>query len=153
MSTENKKGGFWSWLGLGKKQETPEATQTLPSTETSDNIEQVEEIKSEIDPQIEQTESAVISDEISSSTTSDTPATFSPTLDETDAQHVKTDEGDDVQSAFQQAEEETKTEDCLEETDSVASALTSDEDVKLAAPTPSQPQEQEKRVKVGFLAV
>ncbi|EJS87059.1 hypothetical protein AAUPMB_15405, partial [Pasteurella multocida subsp. multocida str. Anand1_buffalo] len=35
MSTENKKGGFWSWLGLGKKQETPEATQTLPSTETS----------------------------------------------------------------------------------------------------------------------
>lgn len=77
MSTENKKGGFWSWLGLGKKQETPEATQTLPSTETSDNIEQVEEIKPEVEPQIEQTESAVISDEISSSTTSDTPATFS----------------------------------------------------------------------------
>ncbi|EJS87474.1 hypothetical protein AAUPMC_15810, partial [Pasteurella multocida subsp. multocida str. Anand1_cattle] len=42
---------------------------------------------------------------------------------------------------------------CLEETDSVASALTSDEDVKLAVLTPSQPQEQEKRVKVGFLAV
>ncbi len=153
MSTENKKGGFWSWLGLGKKQETPEATKTLPSTETSDNIEQVEEIKSEIEPQIEQTESAVISDEISSSTTSDTPVAFSPTLDKTDAQHVKTDEGDDVQSLFQQAEEEMKTEDCLEETDSFASALTSDEDVKLAAPTPSQPQEQEKRVKVGFLAV
>ncbi|MGC6396185.1 signal recognition particle-docking protein FtsY [Pasteurella multocida] len=152
MSTENKKGGFWSWLGLGKKQETPEATQTLPSTETSDNIEQVEEIKSEIYPQIEQTESAVISDEISSSTTSDTPATFSPTLDETDAQHVKTDEGDDVQSAFQQAEEETKTEDCLEETDSVASALTSDEDVKLAAPAPSQPQEQEKKSEGGFFS-
>ncbi|HDR0999046.1 TPA: signal recognition particle-docking protein FtsY [Pasteurella multocida] len=152
MSTENKKGGFWSWLGLGKKQETPEATQTLPSTETSDNIEQVEEIKSEIYPQIEQTESAVISDEILSSTTSDTPATFSPTLDETDAQHVKTDEGDDVQSAFQQAEEETKTEDCLEETDSVASALTSDEDVKLAAPAPSQPQEQEKKSEGGFFS-
>ncbi|MCL7776836.1 signal recognition particle-docking protein FtsY [Pasteurella multocida] len=152
MSTENKKGGFWSWLGLGKKQETPEATQTLPSTETSDNIEQVEEIKSEIEPQIEQTESAVISDEISSSTTSDTPATFSPTLDKTDAQHVKTDEGDDVQSAFQQAEEETKTEDCLEETDSVASALTSDEDVKLAAPAPSQPQEQEKKSEGGFFS-
>ncbi|MDY0572672.1 signal recognition particle-docking protein FtsY [Pasteurella multocida] len=152
MSTENKKGGFWSWLGLGKKQETPEATQTLPSTETSDNIEQVEEIKSEIEPQIEQTESAVISDEISSSTTSDTPATFSPTLDETDAQHVKTDEGDDVQSAFQQAEEEMKTEDCLEETDSVASALTSDEDVKLAAPAPSQPQEQEKKSEGGFFS-
>ncbi|MDA5608895.1 signal recognition particle-docking protein FtsY [Pasteurella multocida] len=152
MSTENKKGGFWSWLGLGKKQETPEATQTLPSTETSDNIEQVEEIKSEIEPQIEQTESAVISDEISSSTTSDTLATFSPTLDETDAQHVKTDEGDDVQSAFQQAEEETKTEDCLEETDSVASALTSDEDVKLAAPTSSQPQEQEKKSEGGFFS-
>ncbi|HDR1186243.1 TPA: signal recognition particle-docking protein FtsY [Pasteurella multocida] len=152
MSMENKKGGFWSWLGLGKKQETPEATQTLPSTETSDNIEQVEEIKSEIEPQIEQTESAVISDEISSSTTSDTPATFSPTLDETDAQHVKTDEGDDVQSAFQQAEEETKTEDCLEETDSVASALTSDEDVKLAAPAPSQPQEQEKKSEGGFFS-
>ncbi|HDR1102469.1 signal recognition particle-docking protein FtsY [Pasteurella multocida] len=152
MSTENKKGGFWSWLGLGKKQETPETTQTLPSTETSDNIEQVEEIKSEIAPQIEQTESAVISDEISSSTTSDTPAAFSPTLDETDAQHVKTDEGDDVQSAFQQAEEETKTEDCLEETDSVASALTSDEDVKLAAPAPSQPQEQEKKSEGGFFS-
>ncbi|HDR1046128.1 TPA: signal recognition particle-docking protein FtsY [Pasteurella multocida] len=152
MSTENKKGGFWSWLGLGKKQETPEATQTLPSTETSDNIEQVEEIKSEVEPQIEQTESAVISDEISSSTTSDTPATFSPTLDKTDAQHVKTDEGDDVQSAFQQAEEETKTEDCLEETDSVASALTSDEDVKLAAPAPSQPQEQEKKSEGGFFS-
>ncbi|HAS02328.1 TPA: signal recognition particle-docking protein FtsY [Pasteurella multocida] len=152
MSTENKKGGFWSWLGLGKKQETPETTQTLPSTETSDNIEQVEEIKSEVEPQIEQTESAVISDEISSSTTSDTPATFSPTLDKTDAQHVKTDEGDDVQSAFQQAEEETKTEDCLEETDSVASALTSDEDVKLAAPTLSQPQEQEKKSEGGFFS-
>ncbi len=152
MSTENKKGGFWSWLGLGKKQETPETTQTLPSTETSDNIEQVEEIKSEIAPQIEQTESAVISDEISSSTTSDTPAAFSPTLDKTDAQHVKTDEGDDVQSAFQQAEEETKTEDCLEETDSVASALTSDEDVKLAAPAPSQPQEQEKKSEGGFFS-
>ncbi|HEH9771548.1 TPA: signal recognition particle-docking protein FtsY [Pasteurella multocida] len=152
MSTENKKGGFWSWLGLGKKQETPEATQMLPSTETSDNIEQVEEIKSEVEPQIEQTESAVISDEISSSTTSDTPATFSPTLDKTDAQHVKTDEGDDVQSAFQQAEEETKTEDCLEETDSVASALTSDEDVKLAAPAPSQPQEQEKKSEGGFFS-
>ncbi|NNI42812.1 signal recognition particle-docking protein FtsY [Pasteurella multocida] len=152
MSTENKKGGFWSWLGLGKKQETPETTQTLPSTETSDNIEQVEEIKSEVEPQIEQTESAVISDEISSSTTSDTPATFSPTLDKTDAQHVKTDEGDDVQSAFQQAEEETKTEDCLEETDSVASALTSDEDVKLAAPAPSQPQEQEKKSEGGFFS-
>ncbi|HDR1496161.1 TPA: signal recognition particle-docking protein FtsY [Pasteurella multocida] len=152
MSTENKKGGFWSWLGLGKKQETPETTQTLPSTDTSDNIEQVEEIKSEIDPQIEQTESAVISDEISSSTTSDTPATFSPTLDKTDAQHVKTDEGDDVQSAFQHAEEETKTEDCLEETDSVASALTSDEDVKLAAPAPSQPQEQEKKSEGGFFS-
>ncbi|HHE3463992.1 signal recognition particle-docking protein FtsY [Pasteurella multocida] len=152
MSTENKKGGFWSWLGLGKKQETPETTQTLPSTETSDNIEQAEEIKSEVEPQIEQTESAVISDEISSSTTSDTPATFSPTLDKTDAQHVKTDEGDDVQSAFQQAEEETKTEDCLEETDSVASALTSDEDVKLAAPTLSQPQEQEKKSEGGFFS-
>ncbi|HEA3273733.1 TPA: signal recognition particle-docking protein FtsY [Pasteurella multocida] len=152
MSTENKKGGFWSWLGLGKKQETPEATQTLPTTETSDNIEQVEEIKSEIEPQIEQTESAVISDEISSSTTSDTPAAFSPTLDKTDAQHVKTDEGDDVQSAFQQTEEETKTEDCLEETDSVASALTSDEDVKLAAPAPSQPQEQEKKSEGGFFS-
>ncbi|MGC6406789.1 signal recognition particle-docking protein FtsY [Bisgaard Taxon 45] len=151
MSTENKKGGFWSWLGLGKKQETPEATQTLPSTETSDNTEQVEEIKSEIEPQIEQTESAVISDEISSSTTSDTLTAFPPTLDKTDAQHMKTDEGDGVQSAFQQAEE-TKTEDCLEETDSVASALTSDEDVKLAAPTPSQPQEQEKKSEGGFFS-
>ncbi|MGT3005433.1 signal recognition particle-docking protein FtsY [Pasteurella multocida] len=152
MSTENKKGGFWSWLGLGKKQETPEATKTLPSTETSDNIEQVEEIKSEITPQIEQTESAVISDEISSSTTSDTPTVFSPTLDKTDAQHVKTDEGDDVQSAFQQAEEEMKTEDCLEETDSFASVLTSDEDVKLAASTHSQPQEQEKKSEGGFFS-
>ncbi len=152
MSTENKKGGFWSWLGLGKKQETPEATQTLPSTETSDNIEQVEEIKSEIEPQIEQTESAVISDEISSSTTSDTPVAFSPTLGKTDAQYVKTDEGDDVQSLFQQAEEEMKTEDCLEETDSFASALTSDEDVKLAAPTPSRPQEQEKKSEGGFFS-
>lgn len=152
MSTENKKGGFWSWLGLGKKQETPETTQTLPSTETSDNIEQVEEIKPEVEPQIEQTESAVISDEISSSTTSDTPVAFSPTLGKTDAQYVKTDEGDDVQSLFQQAEEEMKTEDCLEETDSFASALTSDEDVKLAAPTPSQPQEQEKKSEGGFFS-
>lgn len=57
-----------------------------------------------------------------------------------------------MQSAFQQAEKETKTEDCLEETDSVASALTSDEDVKLAVLTPSQPQEQEKKSEGGFFS-
>ncbi|NMR53266.1 signal recognition particle-docking protein FtsY, partial [Pasteurella multocida] len=111
--TENKKGGFWSWLGLGKKNETPERNQTSPGTESSDKIEQVKETNPEVEPQIDKTEGGVFSNEISSSTTSNTPRTFSPTLDKTDSQPVNSFEGVSLQSSFQQAFFETISLDCL----------------------------------------
>lgn len=44
MAEENKKGGFWSWLGLGKKKES-EAAQQEPSVleKVEQNIEEIKE--------------------------------------------------------------------------------------------------------------
>lgn len=41
MANEKKKGGFWSWLGLGKKDDEPQSSETVENN--------IEEIKQQID--------------------------------------------------------------------------------------------------------
>lgn len=41
MANEKKKGGFWSWLGLGKKEDKPQSSETVENN--------IEEIKQQID--------------------------------------------------------------------------------------------------------
>ncbi len=64
MAEENKKGGFWSWLGLGKKKES-EAAQQEPSV--LEKVEQnIEEIKEKVEDAVEKAEDKFeqISDQI-----------------------------------------------------------------------------------------
>ena len=64
MAEENKKGGFWSWLGLGKKKES-EAAQQEPSV--LEKVEQnIEEIKEKVEDAVEKAEDTFeqISDQI-----------------------------------------------------------------------------------------
>lgn len=64
MAEENKKGGFWSWLGLGKKKES-ETAQQEPSV--LEKVEQnIEEIKEKVEDAVEKAEDTFeqISDQI-----------------------------------------------------------------------------------------
>ncbi len=64
MAEENKKGGFWSWLGLGKKKES-ETPQQEPSV--LEKVEQnIEEIKEKVEDAVEKAEDTFeqISDQI-----------------------------------------------------------------------------------------
>lgn len=64
MAEENKKGGFWSWLGLGKKKES-ETAQQEPSV--LEKVEQnIEEIKEKVEDAVEKAEDKFeqISDQI-----------------------------------------------------------------------------------------
>ncbi len=64
MAEENKKGGFWSWLGLGKKKES-ETPQQEPSV--LEKVEQnIEEIKEKVEDAVEKAEDKFeqISDQI-----------------------------------------------------------------------------------------
>lgn len=156
MSTENKKGGFWSWLGLGKKQGTSEAPQTSSNTETTDTIAQVEEKISHCEDKGEQAESAVCSDEISSSTTSDTADTLSLTVGNTDAQHVASDvpDSESAQIDFQQVDAVQINEEVCDQEDqtSLCSEQPSTEDNSITEAVVFQPQEQEKKSEGGFFS-
>ncbi|EEX49391.1 signal recognition particle-docking protein FtsY [Pasteurella dagmatis] len=70
MAADNKKGGFWSWLGLGKKKETQDEAQTQsPETQLTET-QSIESSQLETETVVEQVpsaESAVVSNEVSSS--------------------------------------------------------------------------------------
>ncbi|MGC6248728.1 signal recognition particle-docking protein FtsY [Bisgaard Taxon 45] len=151
MSTENKKGGFWSWLGLGKKQET---SQTPPSTETSESIESIEDVKSEREQLAEQTESTVIPDAPDSSHAFEEQTSVPSSLDKAATQSVNLDEqkSEEMLTAVDQAEASFNSENRMTETASVVSESVALDDAKLTEAAPSQPQEQEKKSEGGFFS-
>ncbi|HDR1022417.1 TPA: signal recognition particle-docking protein FtsY [Pasteurella multocida] len=70
MAADNKKGGFWSWLGLGKKKEAQDEAQNQSPETQSAETQSIESSQVEAETALEQpqpAESAVVSDKVLSS--------------------------------------------------------------------------------------